>query len=165
MTKQHKVYLSLGSNLGDRLRFLRDAVARLEPYMDIGERSCVYKTAPLYVTDQPEFFNAAVSGVTDLDPLVLLYTIKEIERQVGRRPTYKYGPRVVDIDIIFYDRICMDLPELTIPHMRMRERAFVLRPLSDIAKEYEDPITGKTIEELLKELPENNDCLSLEMIL
>jgi len=156
---QRQVHLALGSNLGDRLGNLRAAIAGLEPYIGIAKRSSVYETAPAYVTDQPKFLNAAISGFTDLEPMMLLHTVKEIERRVGRMPTYRYGPRVVDIDIIFYDDEKISHPELTVPHPRMHERSFVLCPLKDIAADYRNPITGKTVGEMLANVNDAGECV------
>ena len=147
------VALALGSNLGDRLDSLRQAITALSPYVEITAISLVYETEPLYVTDQPAFLNAVIIGTTKLEPLALLWTAKDIESEIGRTPTYRYGPRVIDIDIIFYGDKIVDTPELSIPHRRMAERDFVLHPLNDIVPEWKHPINGLTVAEMCALLP------------
>ena len=150
-----KIALALGSNVGDRLSYLKAAVKALEPYVDVTAKSRIYETAPAYVSDQPAFLNAVVMGTTKLEPLALLWLLKDIESEIGRQPTFRYGPRVIDIDIIFYGDTVMETPELTIPHPRLAERDFVLRPLCDIAATWKHPQSGKTVEEMLALLPDN----------
>jgi 2-amino-4-hydroxy-6-hydroxymethyldihydropteridine diphosphokinase len=147
------VALALGSNVGDCLDSLRRAVKALAPYVNVTSISPVYETAPVYVTNQPVFLNATVVGTTKLEPLALLWTVKDIESEIGRTPTYRYGPRVIDIDIIFYGDRIIETPELTIPHKRVDEREFVLRPLCDIAPEWKHPVSGKTVAEMRALLP------------
>ncbi|MCL2468716.1 MAG: 2-amino-4-hydroxy-6-hydroxymethyldihydropteridine diphosphokinase [Alphaproteobacteria bacterium] len=149
---QHEVILALGSNLGDRLAVLQAAVRALKPYVSVEACSPVYETTPAYVTDQPLFLNAVIKGTTALDPRGLLFTVKNIERELGRRPTFRYGPRVIDIDIIFYDQLVMHTPELSIPHPLMTERAFVLKPLADIDPQKIHPILNKSAASLLQML-------------
>ncbi len=148
------VALALGSNVGDRLEALRKAVKALAVYIDIHAASPVYETAPAYVTDQPPFLNAALIGSTKLEPLALLSMVKNIEKEVGRLPTFRYGPRVIDIDILFYGDLVYRTDALTIPHARLQEREFVLRPLSDIAPQWPHPQSGKTVAEMLASVPE-----------
>lgn len=152
----HKVCLSLGSNLGDRLANLRAANKALAPYVTLTNVSPIYETAPAYVTDQPYFLNAAVTGHTSLDPHALLYTVKSIERDIGRQPTYRYGPRVIDIDILFYDSLHLATPELNVPHALIAERPFVLRPLADIAAEWKHPVSGLSVRTMLDALPDQD---------
>jgi len=147
------VALALGSNLGDRLEFLRRAKKALASCIDIQAVSSVYETKPAYVSDQPPFLNAVVFGTTKLEPLALLWTVKDIENELGRTPTFRYGPRVIDIDIIFYGDLVLETPELKIPHVRVQERDFVLRPLSEAAPNWKHPKTGKTASEMLALLP------------
>jgi 2-amino-4-hydroxy-6-hydroxymethyldihydropteridine diphosphokinase len=131
--ESQSVYLSLGSNLGDRQAHLREAVSRLSAHIQVDEISSLYRTNPIGVTDQPLFLNIAVRGHTALRPLDLLQVVKEIEQAVGREPTYRWGPRVVDIDILLLGELEVNSANLTIPHRELRHRAFVLVPLAEIA--------------------------------
>jgi 2-amino-4-hydroxy-6-hydroxymethyldihydropteridine diphosphokinase len=151
-----KIALALGSNLGDRLASLQAAVKALSPYVSVTAVSPVYETAAAYVTDQPAFLNAALIGTTTLEPLALLWMLKDIESEVGRTPTFRFGPRVIDIDIILYGDAVLTTPELTIPHLHMAERDFVLIPLNDIAPDWKHPRNGKTVSELRAALPESS---------
>jgi len=150
----HTVALALGSNIGERLLSLKTAIKELAPYVALSGTSSVYETAAAYVTDQPAFLNAVVLGTTSLEPLVLLRTVKDMENDIGRMPTFRYGPRVIDIDILFYDDLILATPELTLPHSHMAERDFVLRPLSEVAPHWKHPQSGKTASELLALLPD-----------
>lgn len=128
-------YLSLGSNLGDRLGRLREALERLGRLDGVRlERvSAVYETEPVGVKDQPPFLNLAARIETTLEPLQLLDAAKRIEREMGRRPGPRWGPRPVDIDILLHGAAVMETPRLTLPHPAMLGRAFVLVPLAEIA--------------------------------
>lgn len=148
----HTVYFSIGSNIGDRFNNLRRAVAMLQQYMTITTVSPVYVTEPWGETDQPEFLNACVAAVTDLSPVKLLEQVKQIETDMGREPTSHWGPRLIDIDILYYDRLLLNNGELAIPHPHISERAFVLAPLADIIPDYRDPRTGETVQEMLDEV-------------
>lgn len=151
-----KIALALGSNQGDRMTALRAAVKALAPYVEIDKTSPVYETAALYVEDQPLFLNAALTGTTKLAPLALLWNIKRIETELGRTPTFRFGPRIIDIDIIFYGDQVIDTPELIIPHKHVAEREFVLRPLTDIAPDWKHPQTGKTVAEMFAAVPDTS---------
>jgi 2-amino-4-hydroxy-6-hydroxymethyldihydropteridine diphosphokinase len=138
-----QVFLSLGSNVGDRRANLRSALGRLRDRVSVGAISSLYETDPVGVTDQPAFYNIVVGGATTLAPRDLLRAVKEIEHDVGRRPTYRWGPRVVDIDILVLGELAVDEPELTIPHREVANRAFVLVPLAEIAPELHIPGFGR----------------------
>lgn len=127
-------YLSMGSNLGDRAGYLARAVGLLQaPHTQVVQVSGLYETAPQGKTDQPDFYNIAVKVETTLGPLALLAHTQGVERQLGRERKERWGPRTIDIDILLYGDQAVDLPELTVPHPRMWERAFVLIPLLAIA--------------------------------
>jgi 2-amino-4-hydroxy-6-hydroxymethyldihydropteridine diphosphokinase len=130
-----RAYLGLGSNLGERAAHLEDAISRLNELGRVVARSNMLETAPWGYADQPDFLNMVVGLETDLSPRDLLAAVKRIERDMGRTPTFRNGPRVVDIDILLYGDRRVDEPGLVIPHPRMGERAFVLEPLAEIAPE------------------------------
>jgi 2-amino-4-hydroxy-6-hydroxymethyldihydropteridine diphosphokinase len=146
------VILALGTNLGDRLSNLRAAIAALPPTVTVFEQSYIYETLPWGVTDQPSFLNMVITGETHQKPQELLKNLKELETQLGRVPSTHYGPRKIDIDILFYDNLVFDSPELTLPHPHLHERAFVLVPLADLMPEQIHPVLGKTILQLLAEV-------------
>ena len=144
----HIAYLSLGSNLGDRALNLHKANTHLDPKVQSILRSSIYETDPWGYADQPAFLNQVIKAETSLEPLELLAFIKEIEVSMGRQETFRFGPRLIDLDILFYDDLVLDTPKLTIPHPRILERAFVLIPLAEIAPDLHHPILNKTIQEL-----------------
>src|SRR5260370_10940736 len=146
----HIVYLCFGSHRGDRYRNLAAALQRLRDAVEIRGVSSIYETDPVGYLDQPRFYNIVCSGTTVLPAPELLKCAKEIESALGRPPLFRNGPRLIDIDIIFYDDLRMAQGDLTIPHPRMAERAFVLVPLVEIAPHVVDPITAQTGQELLQ---------------
>lgn len=144
----HTVYLALGSNLGDRRENLRQAVASLSPQMVVKAKSRIFETPPQGFEDQPMFLNQTVKVETYLGPEPLIKHLKRLEIALGRKETFRNGPRLIDIDILFYDDLVLDTPLLTLPHPRLHERAFVLLPMMDIAPELVHPVTHKSIREM-----------------
>ena len=142
-------YLSLGSNVGDRAQQLRDAQARLSAAGRVVATSSLYETEPVEFTEQPWFLNCAVALETEKTPQELMATILGIEQEMGRRRVQKKGPRSIDIDILLFGDAVINSPELTLPHPAMHQRRFVLEPLAEIAPSMLDPLSGRTISELL----------------
>ena len=145
----HIVYLSLGTNLGNRAANLKEAISALAPQLDVKAKSKIYETLPWGYTNQDKFLNQAVKAVTYLEPEPLLKHLKRLEVALGREKTFRYGPRLIDIDILFYDDIMIATPNLIIPHPNMHERGFVLMPLMDIAADMYHPIKKKSVRELV----------------
>ncbi len=151
-----RVFLGLGANLGDVRQTLRRALRRLSPHLRLRAVSGLYDTAPVGYLEQPRFLNLVCEAETDLAPPQLLHHVKELERELGRRPSVRYGPRAIDIDILLYDDIVVRTPELTLPHPRLTERAFVLAPLAEIAPTLVIPATGRTVAELLRQVADQD---------
>jgi len=146
------VHIGIGSNLGNRGENCLKALDLLSARgVIIRKRSSLFETEPWGVQDQPKFINMAAEVATELGPLKLLETLKSVEEEMGRKESYRWGPRVIDLDILFYDDMVMDSPELKIPHPLMHEREFVLRPLAEIAPDKIHPVLKKTVKELLSE--------------
>ena len=158
--------LGLGSNVGRRLENLRSAISRLAGLAEVGKRSSVYRSAPVGLVDQPDFLNAAVRIRTPATPDALLRSLLAIESEAGRIRTIRNAPRTLDIDILFFGDRELSSSDLTIPHPRWAERSFVLAPLAEIAPEWIDPATGRTVGEVWDEraevLPPVFRCASLE---
>lgn len=144
----HTVVLGLGTNIGDTVGHLRGAIGELSKIMSITAVSPIYLTPPWGVTDQPDFHNLCLTAQTELSPQDLLNKIKSIEFKLGRRPNVRWGPRIIDIDILFYDDLVLHQIRLNIPHASIPDRAFVLVPLLDIAPEWVHPETGQTVAEM-----------------
>ncbi len=145
-------YVALGSNLGDRMGLLREAVARLGDHGAVEAVSPVYETEPVGFTDQPAYLNAALRLGTDLPPASLLAGMLRVEASLGRARSFPNAPRKLDLDLLFYGDLVLDTADLVLPHPRLHERAFVLVPLAEIAPELLDPTTGLRVRELLAAL-------------
>ena len=146
------MFVGLGSNLGDRAAYLRRAVEALEglPRTSVVRVSSVYETRPWGLVDQPDFLNQVAELRTSLGPVELLRSALAIEDRLGRQRTVRWGPRTVDIDLLLYDDLVMDTPELTLPHPRMLQRAFVLVPLAELEPQLQ--VAGRTVADHLHAL-------------
>lgn len=151
---RHQAYLALGSNLGDRAAHLAAAIQALRPAIQPLLLSPIYETPPWGYLDQPAFLNQVAWVETNAAPLELLLHLKQIEADLGRLPSVRYGPRCIDLDILIYDTLVIEDPLLTLPHARLHERAFVLVPLSDLAPNLCHPRLGTRLETLRQQL----DC-------
>ena len=151
----HTIYLGLGSNLDDRQRNLERALQALAPSVHLIAASPLYETAPWGYEHQPSFLNQVAQAETSLPPLELLKYLKDIEARLGRQPTIRYGPRLIDLDLLLYDDLLLEAPGLQIPHPRMHERAFVLAPLADLAPDLVHPVLGRTVRDLLAGLDQS----------
>jgi len=147
-----KIYLGLGSNIGDRLDNLAKARTLLEKIIHIVKLSSVYQTAPWGYAQQEDFYNQVVSAQTSLNPNKLLRNLKKIEKKLGREKNFRNGPRVIDIDILLYDDLIIKRRRLQIPHTLMHERAFVLVPLAEIAPDLIHPILKQPVAEMLNQI-------------
>lgn len=153
------VILALGTNLGDRLENLRRARQALRSDFELGTCSRLYETQPVYVRDQPRYYNQVCLATTHLLPLEVLHRIKSIETEMGRVPGIRYGPRLIDLDLLFYDDLVMDGPDLVLPHPRMAERAFVLAPLAEVAPNLVHPRLQVTVAQLLARLGDTREAV------
>jgi len=144
----HLVFIALGTNMGDRKTNLQAAITAMRAAVTVLDRSPVYETPPWGYEQQPEFLNQVIKVHTELDPLNLLTFLKSIESQMGRQKTIRYGPRLIDLDILLYDELILNNPNLVVPHPRLAERAFVLVPLADLAPDLCHPVLGQTIQAL-----------------
>jgi 2-amino-4-hydroxy-6-hydroxymethyldihydropteridine diphosphokinase len=148
----HTVYIALGTNLGDRLTNLRAAIESMPPEIIVLAESHVYETPPWGYENQPAFLNMVIKAETGLEPEPLLAYLKQLEVELGREQNIRWGPRLIDLDILFYDDLVLDSLPLVIPHPRLHERAFVLVPLMDVAPDLVHPVFRSRVSDFLAEL-------------
>lgn len=152
-----EAYIGLGSNLGNSLANLDAAIGFMRRFAVEVQPSPVYRTSPQGFRNQPAFYNAVCRISTRLTPFELIERLLEIEAAVGRRRTFRNAPRILDLDVLFYNRLVIESPPLVLPHPRMSERLFVLRPLADIAPQLKHPVSGLTVREMLSALGDQDD--------
>lgn len=148
----HYIYLGLGSNIGDRYSYIEQTMDALPPKVKIIARSPIYETPAWGYTDQDDFLNMVVHAATGFSPKQLLKYLKRTESMIGRRQRFVWGPREIDIDILFYEDQIIEQPGLTIPHPWIHQRPFVLQPLVDLNPHLVHPRINKTVAELLQQL-------------
>ena len=130
--KANSVFIGLGTNLGNRHQNLKKALIKLKTFIKIQHKSSVYESKPVGYKNQPDFFNMVIEGQTKLSPRKLLVQLKKTEKTLGRKKTFKNGPRIIDLDILFYEHTILKRRDLIIPHPEIQNRAFVLIPLTEI---------------------------------
>jgi len=152
--QRSRVFIGLGSNLGNRLGNLRGAIAAIRevPGITVVKMSSVYETEPVGNRDQPQFINAVLEIGCELSPQELLAALRRVEKHMGRQRQGKWQPRVIDLDIVYFDALVLATPELTIPHPEAARRAFVLEPLAEIDADFVDPASRRTVADLLARL-------------
>ena len=157
----HLVYVGFGSNIGDRLAYIQNAIRALSEteWITLQKISSVYQTAPVGYETQAQFLNGVAAIQTDLPPLCLLHTLKNIETEVGRQHRIRWGPREIDLDILIYGDLCFQTEKLVIPHPEMHHRRFVLAPLVEIAPDLVHPVLKETVQTLVERLEDDKSVL------
>ncbi|WP_293444441.1 2-amino-4-hydroxy-6-hydroxymethyldihydropteridine diphosphokinase [Persephonella sp.] len=158
-----KVFLGIGSNVGEKIPYIKKAVTLLSKILTDMEKAPLYISKAVGFEDQPDFINTVISGYTDIEPYELFKKVKDIEKKVGRIKRFRWGPREIDIDILFYGNLLIEKDDLIIPHPRIHERDFVLKPLSDLDPDFVHPVFKKTVKELLLNLKEKSIISSLQL--
>ena len=160
----HVAYIGFGSNIGDRLARIQDAIHALSKTegITVQKISSVYKTDPVGFEAQAQFLNGVAAIQTSLPPLSLLHTLKDIEIAIGRKHRIRWGPREIDLDILIYGDLCLQTEKLVIPHPEMHRRRFVLAPLAEIAPDLVHPVFQETIHALLENLEDDTSVLKKE---
>lgn len=158
------VYIGFGSNIGDRLAHIQNAINALAKTagVTLREISSIYKTDPVGYEAQAQFLNGVAAIETNLPPLPLLHTLKDIEAAVGRQHRIRWGPREIDLDILIYEDMCLQTEKLVIPHPEMHLRRFVLAPLAEIAPDLVHPVFQETFQTLLERLEDDKSVLKKE---
>lgn len=156
---EHRAFLSLGSNIGNRLQQLQNAVIAIGDFTEVVRVSSVYETAPVGPIRQIDFLNIVLEIRTWLTPQDLMIHLMHVEENLGRRRNLKWGPRSIDIDILFYDRLILNAAGLVIPHVHYAERRFVLEPLCEIAPDWICPIRNQTIKEIYDGLDDSHSVV------
>ena len=155
------VFVGIGSNLGNRIENCSNAIRKISDFASVSAISSIYETQPVGYEDQHDFINCAVKIETNLSPYDLLLSLQSIEDTSGRERIQKWGPRIIDLDILFYNDLVIDSDELTIPHPRAHLRRFVLEPLSEIAPDLIHPVLKVSISKLLEGLNDPKSVVKL----
>src|SRR5512134_270292 len=155
------VFVGIGSNLGNRAENCATAIREMSNFAKISAVSSIYETEPVGRENQPDFINCITKIETGLSPYELLLSLLSVENKLGRKHTQKWGPRIIDLDILFYDDLIVDSGELTIPHPRAHLRRFVLEPLSEIAPDFVLPGQTRSVKQLLADLGPGEDVRKL----
>jgi 2-amino-4-hydroxy-6-hydroxymethyldihydropteridine diphosphokinase len=155
------IFLGLGSNIGDRISNLKDAIKLLG--LPMIAMSSIYETEPVDYSDQPWFLNQVLQCETSFHPLKLLAQCQKVENELGRTRVILKGPRTIDIDLLFYNDEILNTPELTIPHPAISQRRFVLVPINEIAPDFVHPQLNLTIQELLERCPDHSEVKRIAM--
>ncbi len=156
-----EAFVALGSNIGDRVGNIRKAIEFLKEKASVSNVSSIYETEPMYLVDQNWFVNCVAKLETNLSPRELLHYLKDVERRMGRTEGVRYGPRIIDLDILFYGDEVIRQDDLEIPHPGISERNFVLVPLAEIEPDLVHPVYGKTSSKLVAELNSNKSVTKL----
>ena len=153
----HIAFIGIGSNMGDKVRRCEEAISEVLKVDNhtLLAKSSFYKTQPVGYTEQDWFVNGVIKIETELEAFDLLRALKTIEGRMGRLETFRWGPRAIDLDLLFFDGTCLETPEVQIPHPRIQERQFVLVPLAEIAPDLLHPVFKKSVRRLLEELKED----------
>ena len=160
----HLAYIGFGSNIGDRLAHIQNAIHALSETegITLQKISSIYQTDPVGYETQAQFLNGVAAIQTDLPPLSLLRTLKDIEVSVGRQHRIRWGPREIDLDILMYGDLCLQTEKLVIPHPEMHRRRFVLAPLAEIAPDLVHPVLKESVQTLLARLEDDKSVLKAE---
>lgn len=151
LSEENIIYVALGANLGDRQKTIRKAIARMAENFSGVRVASLYETEPWGITDQPDFLNTVVEARARQTPWEVLQELLSIETQLGRTETYTWGPRMIDLDLLLYGQLVLDMPYLKLPHPGISERDFVLQPLIELQPDLEHPVTHKALHAYLTE--------------
>lgn len=152
----NKAFIGIGSNLGDRIENCNDALEYICEFCEVTHTSSLYESEPAGYTNQPTFINAVVKIKTELSPENLLNSLKLIEKKMGRERTFRWGPRIIDLDILFYENLVLETSRLVIPHEEMQKRRFVLEPMLEIESDLVHPKLNVPLKELVSNLKTND---------
>jgi 2-amino-4-hydroxy-6-hydroxymethyldihydropteridine diphosphokinase len=160
----YSYYLSLGSNIDPKILYLKKAFNRLKNIGEIKKKSCIYLTESWGEKDQPDFLNVMIKFKTRLSPVELLVEIKNIEAEIGRKKTYRWGPREIDVDIIFCKGVTINKNNLRIPHKEFSKRLFILKLMAELDRNYRVEGTGKAIDYFLKHCPDKSKIEKMDLL-